>query len=87
MEKMMNEKAANKFDRTMAAIHDALGRDDLHEVMRLVSSVETNMDLDNIIQAFLLKYQYNFKTRFFEKAEFDQCLLFSNVLNRRVVVN
>lgn len=80
------EASNGKQDKILAAIHESLSKNDLRGVMKTVSSIETNLELDAIIQAFLLKYQYNFKTRFFEKAEFEDCLLFSNVLNRRIVV-
>ena len=64
-------------------IHGALDKEDFDTVLDIVGQIGSNPELEDIGQTFLLTYHYNFKTRFYEKADFNYCMKFSDILNKR----
>ncbi len=72
--------------KIITELHSALDHQNFEKVLELVGNVGTNSELDDIGQSFLLTYHYNFKTRYFEKADFNYCLKFSDMLNKRTAV-
>lgn len=72
--------------KIITELHSALEKGNLEAVLNIVSAIGATPELDDISQSFLLTYHYNFKTKFFEKAEFKECLKFSDILNKRISV-
>ncbi len=72
--------------KIITELHSALEKGNLEAVINIVGSIGAGTELDDISQSFLLTYHYNFKTKFFEKAEFKECLKFSDILNKRTAV-
>jgi hypothetical protein len=50
------------------------------ETLRQHVGTKNFMDLE---QFFLIQYQYNYRTRFLHKADYEMCMKLSAVLNRR----
>ena len=73
------------YTQIITEIHSALEKQDFDKVLDIVNNIGSNPELDDISQTFLLTYHYNFKTRFFEKSDFNYCLKFSDILNKRVM--
>ncbi len=65
-------------------IHGALEKKNFDKVIEIVKKVPTSNELDDISQTFLLTYHYNFKNKFLEKADFNYCMRFSDLVNKRV---
>jgi hypothetical protein len=87
----MKEQAANEFNEAVREraekIHHALNVNNLKEVLRIVSRVEGKPEMDALEQFFLIKYNYNYKSKFFQKGDFDECMTLSGVLNKRIVLD
>ena len=65
-------------------IHGALEKKNFDKVIEIVRKIPSTPELDDISQTFLLTYHYNFKSKFMEKADFNYCMKFSDLLNKRV---
>jgi hypothetical protein len=65
-------------------IHRELLRNDLDAVIGVLNQYAQKADFPLLEQYFLMHYQYNFKARFFQKADFNMCMKLSGVLNRRI---
>lgn len=64
-------------------IHRDLLRNDLDDVISVLNQYAQHAAFPVLEQYFLMHYQYNFKSRFFQKADFNMCMKLSGVLNRR----
>ena len=79
------KKESNEsYTHIITEIHSELEKQDFDKVLNIVRNIGSNPELDDISQTFLLTYHYNFKSRFFEKSDFNYCLKFSDILNKRV---
>ena len=71
------------YAHVITEIHGAIEKNNFEKVIEIIRKVPTTLELDEISQTFLLTYHYNFKNRFLEKADFNYCMKFSNLLNKR----
>jgi|GEM_PF-2195696 len=78
-----NNQERESYTKVITELHNALEKQNFDKVLELVQSVGSSKELDDIGQTFLLTYHYNFKTRYLEKADFNYCMKFSDMLNKR----
>jgi hypothetical protein len=86
----MNDPQKNDFSDQVkewaARIHELLNDNDLETILKIISGITQKQQLGALEQYFLIHYNYNFKTRFFQLGDFNQCMMLSNVLNKRVLL-
>ncbi len=68
-------------------IHQALNSSDLNRVLKIIGHINTKQEMDALEQFFLVRYNYNYKTKFFQKGDFGQCMKLSDVLNKRIYID
>ena len=65
-------------------IHSSLERKKFDNILEIIKKIKSKTEMDDLSQFFLLTYHYNFKSKFLEKADFDYCMKFSDLLNKRI---
>lgn len=83
-----NQQSAltEKVIRQSEEIHQALNNGDLNKVLTVIGNIEVKQEMDAMEQFFLVRYNYNYKTKFFQKGDFEQCMKLSDVLNKRMYI-
>lgn len=65
------------------SIHRMLLAGDYPAVVETIREHIGSVNFKDLEQYFLIRYQYNYRTRFLHKADYDMCMKLSAVLNRR----
>lgn len=83
MENEIKGPSPEEMARFSANLHSALSQNKLNEALGIIAEIQSKQYLEEISSYFIIHYKYNFKSRFFEKADFQDCLKLSDVLNHR----